>query len=219
MNQVMTMYHGTSKENAQSIQRTGFRTSSGGNLGPGVYLACSRKAYNFAKDAKTRVGGSGGGAVLECRVTLRNCLLLRIGDQRFDPSYDATYATRTGRSTKPEWCIQNPRDVVVVKVYYLDNGFPSHLKNHDNPTSRLFAQQFSSSRHLQDFENTPATRRSTVSSNEPNEEADCDDEEPARFVYRPSSYYGRESYCVRQQSSRKDSSSSESDSDSSSDSY
>ena len=33
------MYHGTTKENAQAILRSGFRQSAGGMLGPGVYLS------------------------------------------------------------------------------------------------------------------------------------------------------------------------------------
>jgi len=35
----MTMYHGTSQSNAQSIVANGFRPSTGGMLGPGVYVS------------------------------------------------------------------------------------------------------------------------------------------------------------------------------------
>ena len=38
--QLVTMYHGTSEANAQAIERSGFRPSADGMLGPGVY--CTR---------------------------------------------------------------------------------------------------------------------------------------------------------------------------------
>lgn len=39
----MTMYHGTSMSNATSILQEGFKPSSGGMLGKGVYLSADRK--------------------------------------------------------------------------------------------------------------------------------------------------------------------------------
>ena len=38
-NRVYTMYHGTSKQVAAIIMKTGFKQSSGGMLGQGVYLS------------------------------------------------------------------------------------------------------------------------------------------------------------------------------------
>ena len=40
---VMTMYHGTSAANVQSIKQNGFRPSSSGMLGPGVYVSRDRQ--------------------------------------------------------------------------------------------------------------------------------------------------------------------------------
>lgn len=39
----MTMYHGTSAANVQSIKQNGFRPSSSGMLGPGVYVSRDRQ--------------------------------------------------------------------------------------------------------------------------------------------------------------------------------
>lgn len=47
---VFIMYHGTSRQNAVSIIKTGFRPSAGGNLGAGVYVSKDfNKAQNFGE--------------------------------------------------------------------------------------------------------------------------------------------------------------------------
>jgi len=61
--QTYTMYHGTSASNAQSIRRSGFRPSTVGMLGPGVYLSRDkRKAQAYAK--------AHGDVILTCRVSV-----------------------------------------------------------------------------------------------------------------------------------------------------
>lgn len=52
------MYHGTTLNAAQEIQRHGFRRSSGGMLGPGVYVSRSvdkAKRYPLKPDPKERL--------------------------------------------------------------------------------------------------------------------------------------------------------------------
>ena len=63
----LKLYHGTSWEAAQIIQRDGFLPSSVGCLGRGVYAGHMPKALRFAQDG-SRHGGSEGGLV-ECLVT------------------------------------------------------------------------------------------------------------------------------------------------------
>ena len=58
----ITMYHGTTRSNARSIQREGFRPSSGGMLGPGVY--CSRDIN------KARQYGGSNGVILKLEVSV-----------------------------------------------------------------------------------------------------------------------------------------------------
>ena len=52
-------FHGTSWERAQIIKREGFKASSDGCLGPGIYVGREDKARRFARD-KARHGGDAG---------------------------------------------------------------------------------------------------------------------------------------------------------------
>ena len=56
-------FHGTSWDNALNIQRNGFKISTTGCLGPGVYVARRPKAERFAKDYRRHEGNVGGSVV------------------------------------------------------------------------------------------------------------------------------------------------------------
>ena len=145
LGRVVTMYHGTSSERAISIQQNGFRCSESGHLGSGVYFACSSKARNFAADAMKRGHGNGEGAVLQCLVNVNFCHFSHDGEcTDWSPSFDAAYAPCTPSSTRPEWCISNPQNVTVEKIYHLRDGYPSYLGDPENESLRVFEQIYSS---------------------------------------------------------------------------
>lgn len=117
--QTFVAYHGTSMENAQSIQRTGFQPSSDGCLGRGVYFADWKKAARFAHKR-----GQGSPAVLKCQISVRRVKQTSGNDDRWQrEGYDACYTSSTSASTNPEWCILSPNDITVLEVQDLQ-GMP-----------------------------------------------------------------------------------------------
>jgi hypothetical protein len=60
------LYHGTSKEAADSIRSGGFRASSDGFLGKGVYFSSDKRVAGYYKSVAE--GKTGGGTVLSVRV-------------------------------------------------------------------------------------------------------------------------------------------------------
>eukprot|EP00418_Pyrodinium_bahamense_P087970 CAMPEP_0179056882 /NCGR_PEP_ID=MMETSP0796-20121207/24043_1 /TAXON_ID=73915 /ORGANISM="Pyrodinium bahamense, Strain pbaha01" /LENGTH=149 /DNA_ID=CAMNT_0020753575 /DNA_START=65 /DNA_END=514 /DNA_ORIENTATION=+ len=92
-----TLYHGTSWENARRIEREGFRPSSDGCLGPGVYFAERDKATRFANHT-SRHGGQP--ALVVARVRARTVKRVKGDDSRWQrEGYDACYTTSTTTST------------------------------------------------------------------------------------------------------------------------
>lgn len=109
-------YHGTSLENARKIQSEGFKPSTDGRLGPGVYVAKEDKATGFARSYH-RHGGSEG-AVVKCMVTVDDPKYLSGGDARGNYSgHDAVRTNYTTSSNKPEWCVRDPGNVKVLSVH------------------------------------------------------------------------------------------------------
>ena len=111
-----TMYHGTDRASAQSIQTNGFRRSTDGALGAGVY--CSRdiqKTFPYLK------GGTGNSAILHLKVTLSS--VKRI-DRQGDPmqktwqtdGYDAAYAPPGAVGQREEDCVYNLSCIQIIKV-------------------------------------------------------------------------------------------------------
>jgi len=66
----LTLFHGTSWTDAQSIQCSGFIQSEGGCLGAGMYLGQRDKATRFAGDSSRHQGSAGG--LVEVMVTVEN---------------------------------------------------------------------------------------------------------------------------------------------------
>ena len=115
------LYHGTSAETAELIKRDGFKPSTSGCLGPGVYVARADKASAFASDSGRHGGASG--AVLKLRITFWNAKYVRSDDVAWQSQgFDACRADRTSRSGKPEWCLKDPRQVEVIDVRQIAAG-------------------------------------------------------------------------------------------------
>ncbi|GAM29037.1 hypothetical protein SAMD00019534_122130 [Acytostelium subglobosum LB1] len=115
------MYHGTSTANAMSIMSHGFVSSHHGLLGYGVYLASEEKAENFARDAKNR-GKGDGATILMCSYHAPRIAIAVTAEEAEDDwqdSYDAMWVGSTSRSTRPELCIANAANVVVIGYKYL----------------------------------------------------------------------------------------------------
>ena len=109
----LVFFHGTSWENASSIEHDGFVPSEAGCLGPGVYVGRCDKALRFARDAQ-RHGGEEGGLV-KIRVTIRNPKFVSSDDDTWqEAGYDACRADHTSRSEHMEWCIADSAQLEVL---------------------------------------------------------------------------------------------------------
>jgi len=114
------MFHGTSADNAASIERNGFKPSGGGMLGPGVY--CSRdlrKARRY------------GGVVLRLCVHLGRVItidrqghpLQRIWQTQVGGSFDAAWVPPNSGvvpSGLEENCVRSPDQIVILGRVKLD---------------------------------------------------------------------------------------------------
>ena len=111
----LILFHGTSWENAESIERDGFVPSEAGCLGPGIYVGRCDKALRFARDA-ARHGGMEGGLV-KVRVTIRNPKFVSSDDTTWqDEGHDACRADHTSRSEHMEWCVSDAAQLEVVQI-------------------------------------------------------------------------------------------------------
>ena len=112
------LFHGTSLQKARNIERWGFAPSERGSLGRGVYLAPDReKALKFARSANWH--GSCDGALIEVTVRIDPTKVkhAKHDDRTWqEQGYDACRARRTSKSSRPEWCLRNPKKIKVVRV-------------------------------------------------------------------------------------------------------
>jgi len=113
---VRTMYHGTSKENAERIHREGFRPSAGGMLGAGVYMSTDiDKARGY------------GPVVLEAQVQVGK--VKRVDRQGHpaqkswaDDGYDSAWVPPNCgmvRSGRTENCIKDPAKIELSHRYHI----------------------------------------------------------------------------------------------------
>uniref|UniRef100_A0A7S2CW81 PARP catalytic domain-containing protein n=1 Tax=Florenciella parvula TaxID=236787 RepID=A0A7S2CW81_9STRA len=115
-----SMWHGTSRAAAYDIQKNGWRPSTGGALGPGVYVTRSKaKAMNYTKGS-----GRDNGAILELRVkTGTTKRITGQGDSLrttwAQAGYDSAYAPAGAVGQREEDCIKNPANIQIVKVHVL----------------------------------------------------------------------------------------------------
>ncbi|XP_061105437.1 uncharacterized protein LOC133133352 [Conger conger] len=114
------MYHGTTKEAAESIKRNGFSPSEDGMLGPGVYLSrdiqkASRYPLNTAE---------GDRRVLELKVNVGKVKKINYQGHPLQKTWHAAgYDTAwvppncgTVPSGEEEDCVWNPRRIKVIRV-------------------------------------------------------------------------------------------------------
>ena len=108
------VYHGTSKANADAILGSGFRPSSSGMLGPGVYVTTDRsKAVAFAKehgdDGRVIVGRAqfGKTATVDATDARRG----KYPETGWQSSNDTAYVPRGEGVARPEHCVKDPARV------------------------------------------------------------------------------------------------------------
>jgi len=108
---VYEMYHGTSEQNARQVERSGFRPSTDGMLGRGVYLSRDlRKAQAY------------GCVILKCRVAVGKVKIINHQDHPLQKSwaqngYDTAWVPpNCGMvgSGLEEDCVSDPRKIKVV---------------------------------------------------------------------------------------------------------
>lgn len=125
-----TMYHGTHKSNAAAIVSSGFRPSSGGTLGPGVY--CSRdinKAMSYPAFC-----APGDRVVFKLRVRVgkvkkidSQCLHLQT--TWYQHGYDTAWLPGSS-SNYEEDCVWDPKRLTVVGIAHCtDSSTKSSLEN------------------------------------------------------------------------------------------
>ena len=116
------MFHGTSWDAAKKIAQHGFRPSSGGCLGPGVYAGPVELALQFALK---QCGGGMTGAIVAVRFTAARPAYVE-GDntawQAAGLRHDACCAAQTSCSPSMEWCIRDPARVTVLGIERVDVG-------------------------------------------------------------------------------------------------
>lgn len=123
----LVWYHGTSKAVAQAISQGGFKASTGGALGPGVYVSADvEKAVAYRKtDSGGAVGTHAGdddkGAIIECRLVGVHTSV-RIKSQQ-DPNrltwgakFDMAYAEIGAVGHREENCVRDAAKVQFVRV-------------------------------------------------------------------------------------------------------
>merc|ERR1711865_837422 len=108
MGQKIRMYHGTTAENARSISQEGFRPSSSGMLGAGVYLSHDRnKARQY-----------GDGTIVECEVDVGSVKGIATQGDRNDSwraqGYDCTWVRPGVQPSGEETCIRDPSRIRVL---------------------------------------------------------------------------------------------------------
>ena len=117
---VLTMYHGTSLDNAKSIMRDGFRPSVDGLLGPGVYLTRDLvKASHY------------GQAIVEVRAAVGRTAVVNAKGHRLQRSWHYRGAAPGGHAYDSAWippdcgvsksnleehCVRDPSRVVAVCI-------------------------------------------------------------------------------------------------------
>merc|ERR1711907_257043 len=116
-------YHGTSAKNAIDIMQNGFKPSSGGFLGKGVYGAYEDKARAFA-ELGDRHGGRDG-ALLKCRVTVEaNKVKTRTHAtneiQLNGRTADCVWYPGGGNVKRPEVCITDPSKIEILGCEHVE---------------------------------------------------------------------------------------------------
>ena len=113
--QQLKMYHGTSWEAAKRISRDGFKSSVGGCLGAGVYVAQEHKARRFAANG-ARHGGSRGGLVTVI-ISFSRAKYVSTDDLGWQAEgFDACRTDSTSASGNMEWCVKSSAQVRVLSV-------------------------------------------------------------------------------------------------------
>eukprot|EP00438_Fugacium_kawagutii_P015368 Skav225128 [mRNA] locus=scaffold1056:6372:6962:+ [translate_table: standard] len=114
---VIRAYHGTSQNNAESIRRNGFRPSSEGMLGPGVYI--SRDLNKVRRYCRHRAG-----AILELKVEVGTvCIIDKQGhhnQKTWHSSFDTAWVpSRCSmvHSELEEACVAQPCRIQLVRVW------------------------------------------------------------------------------------------------------
>lgn len=118
-----TMYHGTSCSAAQSIQSQGFRPSTGGMLGPCVYM--SRDLQKTFYYAYTSLMPSISGCIVKATVNVgKVCKITQQGQANqqtwmnygCDSAWVPPGSTTLNPKGQEESCIKDPTNITVIKV-------------------------------------------------------------------------------------------------------
>ena len=121
----ITMYHGTTRSNARSIKREGFRPSSSGMLGPGVY--CSRDIN------KARQYGGSNGVILRLEVSVGKVYVINNRSDRNSNwqnyDYDTAWVKPGVQDSGEEDCVRDPGRIQVVD-YGLGNSSSASISLH-----------------------------------------------------------------------------------------
>ena len=112
-NRVRTFFHGTDAEAAKKILRYGFKESSSGMLGPGVYMSTDlSKAQAY------------GNVILSLKVQCRKTKVIDCQGHYLQQSWHGKFNTAyvpAGRGVTPsgrtETCVRSANQVRAVKVY------------------------------------------------------------------------------------------------------
>ena len=110
---------GTSWDNASKIMTDGFKSSSDGYMGAGVYGGYEDKARSFAEN--TRWHGGDEGALIKCRVTVDEHKVKTVhgetdATQTNGQKAEAVWYPGGGSVKRPEVCITDPSKIEILSV-------------------------------------------------------------------------------------------------------
>jgi hypothetical protein len=121
--QIKTLYHGTVASAVGNILLNGFKVSSRGALGRGLYVGPYDKAMGFNGKGMSRTGGKGSwsrhgrtsiyGYIFELDVLTGKCQRATQSGGPFPKEFDSVYYTGFN---KPEYCLKEASQVLIKKI-------------------------------------------------------------------------------------------------------
>lgn len=122
-NKMMTLYHGTVAANVGNILLNGFKVSSGGALGRGLYVGPYDKAMGFNGKGHSKTGGKGSwaysakksiyGYIFELEVLLGKCHNAMGAGKEFPKDCDSVYYSGFRH---PEYCLKEASQALIKKL-------------------------------------------------------------------------------------------------------
>ena len=125
--EIVSLWHGTGTHTVYNILKDGFKPSTDGLLGPGVYFGKTVKARNYVKgDLETVMDGvvQRWGAIFKVDVVLGRVSTMNGSEKNILSSYDTRHAVPGmlemawgSYLRNEEWCVLDPTRIAIKEVH------------------------------------------------------------------------------------------------------